>query len=161
MSSLSEILELVVSRDDLLVVSEVADKLESSLYRQGEALDYQQLEESSDNPELAKRIIRTFKDSEEKRTLIKHLNETLKNARVLRLSLAVNPNRAALEKIALWVKKNLGGDVILEWEIDPEVVAGAKIAFGGKYGDFSTATKLEEWWKGDGQEIRKALGYEN
>jgi hypothetical protein len=70
------------------------------------------------------------------------LDELKKNTAV-EMSIAFEPTRNNITKIHDWLFKELGVPVLLNFTYDPQVIAGAKFAYNGKYYDFSLGKKLE------------------
>jgi len=75
---------------------------------------------------------------------LKNLKEKVEKLRVLSIVIAFEPTEVGLEKLASFVKENVGGDVILEIVYNPRVIAGAILIWGGKYKDFSLRRVFEE-----------------
>lgn len=81
------------------------------------------------------------KDREE---LLRATIEELKDTREIELTLAFEPTRAVLSKIAIWLRENVDKNIVIATVVDPRVVAGVKIAYKGKYHDYSYAQKIKE-----------------
>jgi hypothetical protein len=69
------------------------------------------------------------------------LDELKKNASV-QIGIAFEPSRQNIEKIHDWLFRELGVPVLLDVTYDPTVIAGTKIAYNGKYYDFSLGKQL-------------------
>jgi F0F1-type ATP synthase delta subunit len=70
------------------------------------------------------------------------LDELKKNASI-QMNIAFEPTRQNIEKIHDWLFRQLGIPVVLDLVYDPQVIAGAKLAYNGKYYDFSLGKQLE------------------
>lgn len=66
----------------------------------------------------------------------------IENLRVLGLTVANEPTRSNVLAYGAWIKKNIGEDVIMDINIDPNIVAGAQIAWNGKYKDYAYIQRL-------------------
>lgn len=66
----------------------------------------------------------------------------IENLRVLNLTLACEPTRANILNYGAWIKKNIGKDVIMDITVDSKIIAGAQIAWNGKYKDYAYVQRL-------------------
>jgi hypothetical protein len=62
----------------------------------------------------------------------------------LSLTIAVEPNEQILKSVIDWCEVNLGKQVIIDVEVNPGLIAGATVQFGGKFFDFSVKPILDE-----------------
>lgn len=159
----SDLMKLIVARDEVNSVLEGLENVEEMLYATNESVQsYQQTIESSDNPALVEEVIRMVNvgagDREEKSKKIADLRESLRNMRVMTLKVAVRPSTKMVEEIGNWVKERMGVDVILEWEVEKSLLGGTVLAFGGRYADLSVRRKLDEWWESEEAVLRTKLG---
>ncbi len=70
------------------------------------------------------------------------LEEQLGQLPELSLTLAFEPDDDFLDRLAKWAKDNLGQEVVLDWKRQRQILGGAQVAFGGKYGDYTVRHKL-------------------
>lgn len=69
----------------------------------------------------------------------KKTKDVLKKIPVVRLTLAIKPTPGILDLIDEFFVKNIGTKVLIEWDVDEEIVAGAKIIYKGTYGNYSVS----------------------
>ncbi len=67
----------------------------------------------------------------------------LKNAKTLKITLAIDPAEEVVSNIYSWVEENIGSGILLDIEKDESILGGAIIAMDGKYKDFSVRKSLE------------------
>lgn len=65
----------------------------------------------------------------------------------LRLELAFDPSLEFLSQISNWFEATGGKKVILAISVNPQILAGVRIEFGGKFRDYSLGKRLEEYFK--------------
>lgn len=68
----------------------------------------------------------------------------LKALPVLRLRLAVDLPRDSVERLCVWVRRQVAPEAILDIEVDPSLIAGAQISWRGKYVDLSKKEELDQ-----------------
>jgi F0F1-type ATP synthase delta subunit len=73
-----------------------------------------------------------------------HIKESLSSAKVVNLTIAIEPNLEMINKLSLWVKSNLGDDSVLDLKIDQSILGGAIISYEGLYKDYSLKSSLEK-----------------
>lgn len=78
---------------------------------------------------------------------IDNLKLEFKKLRILKLYLAGEPSIETLERIENWIKKEIGEDVILEIELDPAIIGGAKIAFAGKFREITLHQLIDNYFQ--------------
>ena len=81
------------------------------------------------------------------RTRNKELRKWLMGLAICDLTLAFEPTREIVRDLVRWVRKNLEKEAVLRVTVDPEVVAGAEIAFKGRYKDLTVRAKMEDLLK--------------
>ena len=133
---------LIKPQADLLIRE--IDILLDSLYQSNPQLE---IREST----LREYDLRKIKDPD----LTKLLNDwksELEALKVLKLSLAFEPNEMILQKLWSWANQNISKNIILDIESDPSLVAGAIVTWNGHYRDYSyrgtLATNIfDQIWK--------------
>jgi hypothetical protein len=70
------------------------------------------------------------------------VKDQLENAPVLELTIACEPSIAMTQYLCDWMRKN-APEGLIDIKVDPSVVAGATIAYKGKYVDLSYKQKFE------------------
>jgi F0F1-type ATP synthase delta subunit len=80
---------------------------------------------------------------------LKKLEAELEKIKIVRLTLAFDPTEEFLDKITDWIQKNVGQGYVLEVNIEPAIIAGARIEFEGKFFDFSLQKSLKTLTKNE------------
>lgn len=75
--------------------------------------------------------------------LLPELADDISKMRVLKIDLVFEPTGGMVESLNNWVDEELGYEVVLEIGYEKTLLGGARLVFGGKYGDFSAAKYLE------------------
>lgn len=99
----------------------------------------------------------TLTHQEEVRSALTALQQMIRKARVLSLTMAFMPTKKMTEKMCGSIKENFGDDVIVELNANPDLIAGAIIVFEGKYIDQSVRKKLEILFEAKKDEVKKFL----
>jgi hypothetical protein len=66
------------------------------------------------------------------------------NLSVIYISLAFEPSESILKAISQWFVINLGKQILIEYQVDRNLIAGACINYQGKYKDFSIRPVFNE-----------------
>lgn len=85
--------------------------------------------------------------SEEKKQMLSEVMNKAKALKVVSLTLAIPPRRETVEAVWRWLKQNLGIDLLIEIEVDSELIAGAQVAFNGRFIDASLKKEMESFSK--------------
>ena len=128
------ILSNLRTREDLEYLASDLEELRLALYK-GKA------GEQVDIPAFVKK---DFEVAPDKGKYLESVRQQILSARILELTVSGYLDDAVLGEVSAWVKKNIGEDVILSVKIDREVLAGAKISFGGKFEDCSLKDQLDK-----------------
>ncbi len=94
---------------------------------------------------LAKALVDQINASEDVKAYLNALAEAVEKVEVVHLGLAIEPTGELIERLSLWFDKNLSQTVIMEFELKPQLIAGASVAYKGKFGDYSLAKKLDDY----------------
>jgi len=153
----SEVLEKLKTKEDVDVLRGHLDILVSSLY-------------SSDGKKKAIEINERLgvgmakvldgilpagdRDREE---LLRKLQTELGEVRVLELVLSFDPPGRVIDEICVWVKKNLGTDVVVDISVDRRIAGGVKLTYEGVYRDLSLKKSLSEWFSRNGRKVGEIL----
>lgn len=78
---------------------------------------------------------------------LQDLKKQLLSYDLLEVHMSFVPSELTLEKMYARVYPHVGENVLLDIKNDPEVIAGARIIYKGRYIDFSLGTKLKEIYK--------------
>lgn len=76
--------------------------------------------------------------------LLKELEKKVAKIQKLTIFIAFEMPEPDLEKLGVWVRKNLRSDILIEIKIDPTLIAGASLSFKGVYRDYSLKMRIEE-----------------
>jgi len=85
-----------------------------------------------------------YQDPQEQIFFLQLLKNHLTSLPKVKIEIAFEPERETLEKISQWFKEKLKKKMILDLRINPKIIGGAKIEYGGKWRDFSLAKKIKE-----------------
>lgn len=122
----------------------------------------QQLYTISDNKKLLSKyadlLSDIFVDSSLTSKVIADTRDAIAQMKIVEIKLAYEPRIIDIEKIAVWIKNNLGSDCILDWSVDFTMIAGLKITANGKFVDNSIDVKLQSYWDANGRGWFKTLG---
>lgn len=75
---------------------------------------------------------------------VKQMKDDLEKCLTLELTIACEPSRHLIDNISAWLKTNTNMPIVLDILYDPSLIAGAKIAFAGKYLDASFTKRIEQ-----------------
>jgi hypothetical protein len=82
-----------------------------------------------------------------------NLKDKLQSLPVLTIEVAFSPSKEFIEEITSWVKENVGAEVVVSIIVSDGVVGGAVVTYGGKYGDFGLAARINEVFSKKREEI--------
>jgi len=94
---------------------------------------------------LAKALIDQINDTKDVQIYLKTLLASMNKLEVIHLGLAFEPSGDLVEKLSLWIDKNLGEAVVIDFELKPQLIGGASISYKGRYGDYSLSKKIDEY----------------
>ena|SRR3989344_5033859 len=122
----SNIIKLIDTQESAEIVNEAIDILCDNVYR----TDIINLPQD-EAVEIMKDQLNFVKIN--KIEWLSKLKEEIKKMRLLRLEIAVRLDLKTRSEIFFWVKKNVGEDVAVRFEVSPDFLSGAKIMFEGRY----------------------------
>lgn len=152
------IIKEIRTSDDLRSFRAGLEELEMNTYGTGEKA-WGSVLESAFPERFATPLIKFFGElpPEERLAKFKEMLPALKNEvnkmRVLKIDLAFEPTGEVVESLNQWVDQELGLDVVLDIGYEKILLGGARLAFGGKYGDYSAAKYLENILSEEKQKI--------
>ena len=94
---------------------------------------------------------------EEVSDLLEKLKESLKNFKIIKLTLAFEPSLNTIGKIHSFVLNNVGSGYILEIEVSENIMGGAIVIFNGKYGDFTLRKSLNDAFMNKKEEVVRLM----
>ena len=128
MNTYSEILKQIMSDESAEIIIEPIDTLRDSMYKMNS--DVKDLPQS----EIWNLIMKKFADVKNNQAeWLTELKDAIKKMRKLRLEVAVRLDEESHQEIWGWVKRNVGEDVVTQMQINPALMAGARIIWEGKY----------------------------
>lgn len=98
-----------------------------------------------------------WKSAPNKEEYLIRLKEVLNGLKPLSLTISFEPTELSLEKLSYFVKQNLGGNIYLDINYDPRLLAGAIIVYQGRYLDMSLKKAYEAEFERSKVEIIKLL----
>lgn len=88
-----------------------------------------------------------LEDIERVKNYLIGLKESLQNAKLITITLAVKPDDKLLNDIYTALEKVIGGDcALLEIKINKEILGGAEIIWKGQYFEHTLKKKVEEYF---------------
>ena len=73
-------------------------------------------------------------------TLIKEISDLAQ----VNLNFAIEPNESMLRAISQWFQVNLNQQILIEYHVDKNLIAGVAINYQGKFKDYSIKLKFDE-----------------
>jgi len=93
--------------------------------------------------ELEKKKI-ISKNPEENRIFFENFKKYLQNLPQIKIEMAFRPKKEFVNKISLWLEKEIKQRAVLDLIFNPEIVGGAIIEYQGRQINFSLAKKIDE-----------------
>ena len=88
---------------------------------------------------------------------LKDILSQLSQFKTLSLRLAFEPTNASIDKFITFTRKNIGMEVILDFDYDPRILGGAVITYEGEYRDFSLKRLFETEYAEKSTEVLKIM----
>ena len=138
----------IVTKEDLLSLLEEIDLVQELIFKniniplserakgnvsEGFRKELEELEK--------KKIIST--NPEDNRIFFENLKKYLQNLPQVKIVIAFRPKKEFINKISLWLEKEINQKVILDLAFNPEIVGGALIEYQGRQVDFSLAKEIK------------------
>lgn len=143
-----ELVKLARTKDEALKLIDELDLIYDSLFENSkETLDEVLAKRIS--VETAEVVKSAFSKGIDKAKYLKDAKESLRRAKIISLTLAFEPREETVEKLSLWVSKNIGDGVLIDIAKSESVVGGAIIIFQGNYRDFSLKKKIRDFLEGE------------
>lgn len=137
----SDILELITTKEDYILITKELDLLSASLYELKEDNFSQVLTKISlPTSTLIKSLMLSEKNRE---TTLKGLKTELQKIKFLELTMARLPSEKLLKTILKWLSDKVAQKIALDIKVNPLLIAGATISFEGKFFDGSVLANLE------------------
>jgi F0F1-type ATP synthase delta subunit len=140
--------ERIFEKEDLISILKEISQLEQLVFKSQAPL-------SKKSEKTKERILHQFflkleergeigLDQKEQFDFLEELKKWLKELPILKLEIAFSPSKKLIERISQWLKKEVGKKVILDVYINPKIVGGAILEYGGKFANFSLAKEIEK-----------------
>jgi F0F1-type ATP synthase delta subunit len=78
------------------------------------------------------------------KTFFQSIIDDIDNLSVIYLSLAIEPGESILKAISLWFVINTGKQILIDYKIERDLIAGAAINYQGKFKDYSIKPVFDE-----------------
>jgi len=93
--------------------------------------------------ELEKKEI-VSKNPEKNRIFFENFKKYLQSIPQIKITIAFQPKKESINKISLWLEKEIKQKVILDLEVNPEIVGGAIIEYQGRQINLSLVREIDE-----------------
>lgn len=144
---LEQIVEKIVTKEDLLLFLEEIDILKESLFKNPEIPFLERAKEklSPNFQEIFEKIGKNlFDNPQELISFFEDLKEKLLKLPQIKLELSFSPSPEFLLKLRNWLREKTQETLLLDIVVNPEIVGGVKIFYQGKFGDFSLEKEIEK-----------------
>ncbi len=84
---------------------------------------------------------------------VRELRRRIAIVPLVTISVAFSPTKELENVISKWIGKNLKRKIIINFKIDPALVAGATVSYGGIYKDYSINAMVDDYIKSRGGNI--------
>lgn len=91
------------------------------------------------------------------KVLLADLKKAISKFKPLKIDLAFEPTNEVIEQLNLWIDEKLGLEVVLDISYEKTLLGGARMIFGGRYGDFSAAKYFEDVLEREKENILKEV----
>lgn len=85
--------------------------------------------------------------------ILNALIDQVKRMKIIKLTLAIDPNDELVGKISAWVNENMEKNTLLDISRDESILGGAILSIDGVYKDFSLKKKLSDIFVDKKQEL--------
>jgi F0F1-type ATP synthase delta subunit len=76
--------------------------------------------------------------------ILTKIQEKISSLSVISLTMAIEPNGQMIKALSDWFFLNINKQVLFDIQVDPNLIAGSTITYGGKYFDFSIRSIFED-----------------
>ena len=150
-SSVDEYIAELVTRDEVVGFLAEIERLKEAVYKTGEDRLEQVLQTGVG--EKCAGLIRDqlrqqgkMDDQHFQEEFLEEIAKKLRQIPIVNLELATQPSREFISRTKDKLSEYTGGQVVLDYKIIPNMIAGLRVAFGGKYYDFSVESMWPEIW---------------
>jgi F0F1-type ATP synthase delta subunit len=149
--SVDEYLAGLLTREEINGFLSEVELMGDAVYKIGEG-SLSQLFQSGIGAKSAQVILGTLdaagklEDKDYQKQFFEGITKKLKEIPILNLELAFEPTRELLAKIKDTWSEYLGKPIAIDYKVDTKIMGGARLAFMGKYFDFTLDAKWPEIW---------------
>lgn len=149
--SVDEYISELVTREEIIGFLSDIEKMHESVYRTGETGLERVLQTSVG--EKSARVLREdlqrqdkMNDSHFQEKFLDEISTKLKQIPVVSLDLASEPSREFAYRLRDKISEYVGSQVVIDYKVIPELMGGVRVAFGGKYLDYSLDSMWPQIW---------------
>jgi len=134
----SELLSKLRTKDDLDILRGELDLLENALYQTNTL--YNDVIKNDIRSWVSEIILREGK--EDLKGYIKKIKADLLKLPVLSASINFEPSNSFIEKMSIWLKKNIDEKIVVDLLMNTASLGGIQLSYRGKYLDLSLRKKI-------------------
>ena len=134
----SELLSKLRTKDDLDILRGELDLLENALYQTNTL--YNDVIKNDIRSWVSEIILREGK--EDLKGYIKKIKADLLKLPVLSASINFEPSNSFIEKMSMWLKKNIDEKIVVDLLMNTASLGGIQLSYRGKYLDLSLRKKI-------------------
>lgn len=145
----AEILKNILTKDEIVSLGDEISAAREEIYKTSDEEQLKNVINNKLSGWFALYVVKNCGVERDKiEILFNNLEKELNDIDEIKLSLAFQPSRIFVEKAAAWVRANLSGTAILNFDYNPGILGGAVFSYKGKYYDHSLRKHLEEYFSG-------------
>ena len=152
----SKILSKIRTKQDVRLLEEELDLLIGKLYSAEKEVFEQTLDKkvrSWVSADLKEGLSKTAKREE----YLKGLLLELSKLKALSLTISFEPTEEGLDRFHSWVRDHVGSGIILEINVEPSLLGGAKVIFEGRYLDSSLTARFKKVFSEEKEQFNQIL----
>jgi hypothetical protein len=134
----SELLSKLRTKEDLDILRGELDLLENALYQSSNI--YNDIIKNDIRSWVSEIVLKEGK--EDLSGYIKKIKVDLLKAPVLSASINFEPSSSFIEKLSLWLKKNIDEKIVVDLLLNTASLGGIQLSYKGKYLDLSLRKKI-------------------
>ncbi len=139
----------IVTKEDLLFLLEEINLVQESIFKNINIPLSERVKGNIEEDfrkeleELEKKKI-ISKNPEDNRIFFENFEKHLQNLPQIKIVIAFQPKKEFINKISLWLEKEINQKVILDFNFNPEIVGGALIEYQGRQINLSLAKEIDK-----------------
>jgi F0F1-type ATP synthase delta subunit len=153
----SELYALAKTDEELETLRQELDELSESLFQAQGA--FEEVLGKSVRPATSQTISKLFSEGKLRdwSKFLQDSKKALELVKILELTIVFDPKQEVIERIWLWVRKNVGEGVVIKFNVDRSIGAGAVLVYEGKYRNYSLKKKLDDYFASRSQDVSQIL----